>query len=138
MSLALSARSALLQALVFPGYGLELIDRVKRRTAGHVRLGMGSVYPALTALEDEGLVRSVAVKVGRRVGRSRRYYELTPRGVHLATVEREALAILLRAQASRPGDDGHLRMAERVRRCASSSASVLRLRRRMLSVEGYR
>ena len=57
MDTPLSARAALLQALAIAGYGMELIERVRRDTHGHVRLRMGSVYPALGRLERERLVR---------------------------------------------------------------------------------
>src|SRR5574341_1438418 len=79
----LSARAALLQALRVPGYGLELMKRVHDSTGGVVGLRMGSIYPALRALEGEGLVRCLRV-AARRKGRPRRYYELTPRGVRAA------------------------------------------------------
>ncbi len=94
MELLVAAKSALLQALVEgPGYGLELIDRVKDRTSGDVRLGQGSVYPALRSLEVEGLVRSYeGPPLPERGGRPRVYYELTGEGLRAAREQRRAAA----------------------------------------------
>ena len=130
MPTLLTARTALLQALACPGYGADLIERVKRATGGVVRLGMGSVYPALKALEGERLVRGQTVPPAGRAGRPRKYYELTPAGVATAHREREALAGLLRARGGAPTGQEVLRMQERLRRSASVSASAGRLRER--------
>ena len=78
-----SAKAALLQALTTgPGYGLELLERISDRTGDRVRLRLGSLYPALRALQQEGLVRSW--DRSRRRGRPRRYYELTIKGIRSA------------------------------------------------------
>jgi PadR family transcriptional regulator PadR len=92
----ITARAALLQALVIGrGFGLELIDRVKERTNGVVSLGQGSVYPALRALEDDGLVKSYdGEPVPERGGRPRRYYELTAKGRRAAIAQGEAVLSL--------------------------------------------
>ena len=46
-----STKAALLQALIRgEGYGLDLIDRVKERTKGKVKIHQGNVYPALRDL----------------------------------------------------------------------------------------
>lgn len=77
-----TARAALLQALLDgPGYGLELTERIAARTNGRVALRDGSVYPALRAMEREGLLRSwESAPLPDRGGRPRRYYELTAEG----------------------------------------------------------
>lgn len=91
-----NAKAALLQALISgPGYGLELIERVAKRTEGKIALHEGSVYPALRSLEREGLVRSYGGDpLPERGGRPRRYYELTAEGCRLA-VQQQATALLL-------------------------------------------
>lgn len=78
----LNAKTTLLQALGSgDGYGLELIERVKERTQGKIVLHQGSVYPALHALEQEGLVTSYqGAAVTERGGRPRIYYKLTRKG----------------------------------------------------------
>lgn len=80
-----SAKAALLQVLTHggPGFGLELIDRVRARTRGKVKLGQGSAYPALRVLEHQGLISGRDEAPGRR-GRPRRYYRLTARGARAA------------------------------------------------------
>jgi PadR family transcriptional regulator PadR len=93
MDIPVNAKAALLQALVQgKGFGLELIDRVAERTKGRIKLGQGSVYPALRDLEDEGLVKSWdGEPIPERGGRPRRYYELTAEGRRAAFDQREAV-----------------------------------------------
>jgi PadR family transcriptional regulator, regulatory protein PadR len=77
-------------------YGLEIIDKVRERTKGAVSLNEGSVYPALKAMEKEGLLKSFdGEPVPERGGRPRRYYELTGEGRRAATSQYEALTGLL-------------------------------------------
>ncbi len=99
MDTPVTARAALLQALIQgKGFGLELIDRVKERTKGAIKLGQGSVYPALRDLEHEGLVRSWdGEPLAERGGRPRRYYELTAQGRRTAVEQHEAVAGLFGA-----------------------------------------
>lgn len=57
MDIPVSTRTALLQALIDnPGYGKDLIERVKKTTKNVIELSIGSVYPALRSLETEGLI----------------------------------------------------------------------------------
>lgn len=64
MDPGLTVKATLLQALLEgPCYGQQLIALVHDRTGGRVRLGEGSLYPALRALEREGLVRSWDIRV---------------------------------------------------------------------------
>jgi PadR family transcriptional regulator PadR len=93
MDTPVTARAALLQSLIQgKGYGLELIGRVEQRTKGAIKLGQGSVYPALRDLEDEGLVKSWdGEPLPERGGRPRRYYELTADGLRAATEHRDAI-----------------------------------------------
>jgi DNA-binding PadR family transcriptional regulator len=92
MSPPFSARAGLLLALrQGPGYGIELLHRVKRLT-GH-GLAVGGLYPALEALRRKGFVRRWdVVPGGRRGGRSRRYYELTYKGLLRTQADARALA----------------------------------------------
>jgi PadR family transcriptional regulator PadR len=135
METPLSAKAALLQALVIPGYGLELVERVRRSSSGHIRLRLGSVYPALRALEEQGLVRSRLRPRPQGAGRPRRYYDLTPRGRTASRTQREALAAFFRPERGKPPAEEAKAMGERIRQCAELSAFVLELRRQVLSVE---
>lgn len=94
----LPAKSALLYGLISgPGYGLELIERIRAASDGRLRIGQGSAYPALRSLEREGLVRSwEGESLPERGGRPRRYYELTADGLRAARSQRDTLLTLLR------------------------------------------
>jgi PadR family transcriptional regulator, regulatory protein PadR len=94
MDAPVNTKTALLQALIRgEGYGLELIDRVRQRTKGAVKLHMGNTYPALRELEAEGLVKSwEADPTPERGGRPRRYYKLTATGQRAATEQKQAIA----------------------------------------------
>ena len=89
-----NAASALLQALLNgEGYGLELIERVKKQSRGKIVIGIGSVYPALRSLERKGYLRSWdGDPVPETGGRPRRYYEITADGMRVARAERKAVA----------------------------------------------
>lgn len=130
----MTAHAALLQSLDVPGYGLELIERVRRRTGGRIRLRMGSVYPALKALEARGLVRGRPT--GRRTkGRPRRYYELTVRGVSAAAAQRAVLFGLLGDRSRGPALDVDAgAMIERLQRGSRLSAAALELQHRLQNV----
>ena len=83
----ITAKAALLQTLAWtgPGFGLDLIARVKTLTRGTVELGQGSVYPALRDLEQEGLVEACeGEQVLERGGRPRQHYRITERGRRVA------------------------------------------------------
>jgi DNA-binding PadR family transcriptional regulator len=110
-----SARTALLLVLRDgPGYGRELVRRIRSATAGRERLAEGSVYPALRALAAARLVRSWKVVPGRtRGGRARTYYELTERGIKASETERTGLLRLACGAAPRAADPGE---GDRMRR----------------------
>lgn len=137
MEAPLSARCAVLQALATPAYGLEIVDRVRNATGGQMSLRSGSLYPALRKLESEGLLRSRQVSSPRnRVGRPRRYYELTRRGVLAAMLQRERLAAFFRSgSAGAPPPDRTL-ARQRLRSCARVSAFALALRRQTRLAKG--
>jgi PadR family transcriptional regulator PadR len=130
MDTPLSAKAALLQALALPGYGLELVERIRRQSGRQVQLRPGSIYPALRALERRRLVRSRTDAPHGAIGRPARYYELTPEGVAMATAQREALGVFFRQGRHDPPSAGQVRlMRERLHRCGQVSGFVLRLRR---------
>ena len=78
-------------------HGYEIIKEIRARSAGHLKVGEGSLYPLLHRLEREGLV---SAERGGLAGRDRRYYRLTARGAeklderrstwqqHIAAVQR--------------------------------------------------
>lgn len=132
MNAILSAEAALLDALYQgPGYGLELIHRVRRRCDGRVRLGPGNTYPALARLTKRALVRSWDVRRG--AGRPRRYFELTPLGIDGAVAQMRLFKHLLEREPQRPlGKRERSKMAERLDECAELSELALSLREQLV------
>lgn len=63
-------------------YGYEITQRVKDLTADKIQITEGALYPTLHALENDGLVTTEVVNIGKRV---RKYYSLTPKGKNNAT-----------------------------------------------------
>jgi len=92
-------KAALLQALVSgSGYGLDLIERVRKQTNGEIVLRQGTVYPLLRGFESAGLVESRERELpAERGGRPRRYYRLTLLGAKVALEQREVVAGLFGA-----------------------------------------
>ena len=58
-------------------YGYELVQAIQARTNQAIKIGEGVVYPALHALESEGMLKSRRKLVN---GRTRVYYTLTRKG----------------------------------------------------------
>ena len=48
-----------------PRNGYQLMQEIEQRSDGNWRPSPGSVYPALSQLEDEGLVRTIQSESGR-------------------------------------------------------------------------
>lgn len=60
-------------------YGYEIITSIRARTGGVLEVAEGNVYPALRALEEEGLVVGSWREVEPGVP-PRKYYRITPPG----------------------------------------------------------
>jgi len=67
-----------------PRNGYQLMEEIESRSGGAWRPSPGSVYPALSQLEDEGLIRADE-------GAGRRAFELTDEGRSYIEENREAL-----------------------------------------------
>jgi len=66
-----------------PMYGYELVQAIRRSTAGEIEFGEGCVYPVLHRLEAEGLLAGKREDVG---GRTRVVYRIMAKGSkHLAS-----------------------------------------------------
>lgn len=102
MDAPITAKAALLQVLAEkPGFGLDLIARVRQRSNGALELAQGSAYPALRALEREKLVKKSTNGAQRDEecgGRPRQYYQITERGRAVANEQREAVMSLFRTK----------------------------------------
>jgi PadR family transcriptional regulator, regulatory protein PadR len=75
------------------GHGYALIERLRTRSEGVLKLGEGSVYPALRRLESSGFVRS-SWEPGDR--RRKRVYRLTQAGREKLNEERQSWGQLVR------------------------------------------
>jgi PadR family transcriptional regulator PadR len=58
-------------------YGYEITQTVKELSEGRILLTEGALYPTLHRLEDEGLLKTEVVNIGKRI---RKYYILTAPG----------------------------------------------------------
>jgi PadR family transcriptional regulator PadR len=58
-------------------HGYQIVQEIKRRSAGVLDFKEGTLYPALHNLEQQGFVESYNETEN---GRVRRYYKLTERG----------------------------------------------------------
>ena len=98
-----------------PRHGYEIIQEIAERTDGAWRPSPGSVYPTLSQLEDEGLVR-VEKAEGRRVVR------LTEEGTRYVEEHRAELDAVWESVDPTSTTDAT--------RCGSSSSSCTRRRSR--------
>jgi PadR family transcriptional regulator, regulatory protein PadR len=74
-------------------YGVTIRREIESRTGR--TLSLGAIYPTLDRLEQKGLVSShMSEPTGLRGGRSRRHYELEPRGADALLSAREQLSSL--------------------------------------------
>jgi PadR family transcriptional regulator len=62
-------------------YGYEITQMVGELSQDRILLTEGALYPALHKLENDGLVKTEVVNIGKRV---RKYYTLTSEGKSLA------------------------------------------------------
>ena len=91
MDTPFTTKAVILQALSEgPGYGSNMMGRVKVLTAERIGLHSGSGYPALVAMEGDGLIRR---KKGKEIGRACFYY-LTRKGRRLAEEQRELAKLI--------------------------------------------
>lgn len=58
-------------------YGYEITQEVKEITGGKIQITEGALYPALHALEAEGILITETMNIGKRV---RKYYKLSKSG----------------------------------------------------------
>ena len=135
MRAPITTHAALLLALrQGAGYGLELIRRVERSSAGRVHLAEARVYSALADLKRQDLVAiSRVAPGGRRGARSRTYYDLTLRGVETSTIERTTLSALAAPPPSSPTAREVRLMAERMAQAGKISELARDLRAAMPS-----
>ena len=62
-------------------YGYQLVQTIAERSGGVITIQIGSLYPVLYRLRDEGYISETQVPIGRR--KFRIYYHIEPSGVAL-------------------------------------------------------
>jgi len=83
-----------LAALAEPLHGYAIMQKVETASAGTVKIGPGTLYGALQALEKEGLI----VKTGEE--ERRKIYAITAKGRQVLKKQMDRLAIMLRSGAA--------------------------------------
>ena len=119
----------LVELLRGPGYGLDLIERVRMRGGGRIKLRQGVVYPTLRDLSRRKLLRSWSVTTPGS-GRPRTYYELTPKGIALGEAHRDAIAGFAARDVQPPPTSRELKeMRKRLFECGEVSEAAMWLSR---------
>jgi DNA-binding PadR family transcriptional regulator len=101
-----------------PRHGYEIIQEIAERTGGAWRPSPGSVYPTLSQLEDEGLVRVEKVE-GRRV------VHLTEAGTTYVEEHRDELDAVWAAAAADGGDEDGAALWEQLAQLHAATHQVL-------------
>lgn len=99
-----------------PRHGYEIIQEVAQRTGGAWRPSPGSVYPSLSQLQDEGLVR-VEQADGRRV------VHLTEEGARYVEEHRTELDAVWESVGA--ADDGAVELHDQLRQLHAAARQVL-------------
>lgn len=111
-----------------PACGVGIMDRLNDVAFGAPPPGPGTLYPLLRRLEKEGLVRGWGEQGRSRVGRPRRFQELTPGGVAVLGRVRQQLRALGGPPAlPTPAPSTARRMRANLRRAFRVSAFARRL-----------
>jgi DNA-binding PadR family transcriptional regulator len=138
MKAVLSTSAGILHILTEgPRYGRDLIRLLSARAEGTLHPRPGTVYRAFEALVRQGCVRSwTVVPGGRRGGRSRRYYELTAKGIAVEERQRAAIAHLLGFRMPLRSPVESQLMGARLRRVAEVSAFTFKLQQAVRRASG--
>lgn len=79
-----------------PSHGYAIMQEVRERTEGRVKLGPGSLYWAIKRLVDAEMLEETAAPSLQSDGPGRRYYSLTSPGRDVLRRELELLADIVR------------------------------------------
>jgi len=83
-------------------HGYAIIQDVAVRTAGHVRIGAGTLYRSIQRMLENGLIQEVRERPAPELDdERRRYYRITAFGRKVARAEAARLAELLRLARAR-------------------------------------
>jgi DNA-binding PadR family transcriptional regulator len=101
-----------------PRHGYEIIQEIAERTGGAWRPSPGSVYPTLSQLEDEGLVR-VEQAEGRRV------VHLTEEGTRYVDDHREELDAVWASVGRDAADDDAVELWDQLGQLHAAASQVM-------------
>ena len=82
-------------------HGYAIIQDVKARTEGDLRLSAGTLYRSIASMAEQGLIVEVEKRRTRAEDERRRYYRITPLGVAVARAEVRRLSQLVRHARAR-------------------------------------
>lgn len=88
-------------------YGYQLVQTISERSGGVITIQIGSLYPVLYRLRDDGYISETQVPIGRR--KFRVYYHIEPSGValyHELLEEHQSFESALGKILSAPTDSG--------------------------------
>jgi DNA-binding PadR family transcriptional regulator len=77
-------------------HGYAIMQEVRARTDGKLRLGPGTLYGTIKRLVSDGLIEEVEERRDPDADVRRRYYRITRLGRRVAIEESARLAVLLR------------------------------------------
>ncbi|MBW4697703.1 MAG: PadR family transcriptional regulator [Aphanocapsa lilacina HA4352-LM1] len=79
-------------------HGYAIMRTVEERTAGQIRLGSGTLYPAIKRMLADGWIEEAGTRLDPALGEEqRRYYRLTDLGRQVAGAEAQRLYALVEA-----------------------------------------
>jgi len=92
----------ILIALMHPGHGYYIMQRVEELSCGRVRIAAGTMYGAIENLLKQKLIQSIATEDKRR-----KVYQITNEGKEVLKLEVERLKLLIEVANScgLEGDD---------------------------------
>lgn len=76
-------------------HGYAILQEVEALSGGKIRLSNGTLYGALTRLQDQGLIERVASDEAQTSGKPRKAYQLTRNGLAVLHAEVERLSALV-------------------------------------------
>ena len=84
-------------------HGYAIMQDIRARTGGALRLGPGTLYGTIKRLLDAGLIQDLGAPAAVDDDPRRRYYRITPAGRRALEAETEGLASVLGVARRRLG-----------------------------------
>ena len=82
-------------------HGYAILQDVETLSGGKIKLSNGTLYGALTRLQEQGLIERVASRAPAVSGKPRKDYRLTKTGLRILQAEVGRLAALVNAARAR-------------------------------------